>query len=338
MPLHSVDALKSRFNTVLQDGRITKSEANELIALVKDGGGVTPAERDAFKALVGQHSDSFDRGARKRAEKFISKEMPVLFLDEQGRRDLADPAVLTEHSGAEYLWVDGQLFVDGVQADDVLQGQMGDCHVVAGFSAIAAKSPESIEQAIRDNGNGTFTACFYEDSWFGKKAKVEVTVDGQLPSTSGVLYGKSADKTELWVALLEKAYAQWKGGYEVIGAGGSPGEVMDAVLGRTNSYHTVRTSSSTEHIYNVLDAAMKEGKAACAGTHGEGRSALYAGTGVYANHAYAVLGVGEENGEKYVQLRNPWGAREPKGDGVDDGNFKLPLQKFTELYSGFWVS
>jgi Calpain family cysteine protease len=338
MPINSVDALKSRFATALEDGRITRSEADALIAHVKDGGGVTPEERQALQDLFGVHLDSFDRGARKRVEKFISKEMTGFLLDEQGRRDLPDPAVLKEHRNAEFRWVDGQLFVDGVRPDDVIQGQIGDCYLVAAFAAIAARDPEAIERAIRDNGNGTYTALFYESSWFGKQVKVEITVDGQLPMTSGPLYAKNADQTELWVGLLEKAYAQWKGGYGAIGNGGSPGAVMTAVLGRPESYTVVSRDSARDHVYNVLATAMNEGKCAAAGTHGESRSALYTGTGLYACHAYSVLSVGEENGGRYVELRNPWGACEPKGDGVDDGIFKLPLEKFVELYAGFWVT
>ena len=36
-------------------------------------------------------------------------------------------------------------------------------------------------------------------------------------------------------------------------------------------------------------------------------------------HVYTVLGVGEENGQRYVHLRNPWGNTEPGRDGKCDG-------------------
>ncbi len=339
MPINSVDAIKSRFATALQDGRITRSEAAEMLDHVKDGGGVTPDESKALQELVELHVDQFDWSARRKVEKFIAKKMPGLMLDEQGRRYLPDPAVLKKHSGADWDWIDGQLFVDGARPGDPIQGPIGNCYLVAAFGGVAAKNPEKIEQALRDNGNGTYTASFSEPSWFGKLKTVEVLVDGQLPMSSGrPLYAKSSEKMELWVALLEKAYAQWKGGYEAIGNGGAPGEVMSAILGTPNSYTTVRKDSSIDHLYNVLATAMNEGQCACAGTYGEERSSLYTGTGIYACHAYSILGVGEENGAKYVELRNPWGQSEPAGDGVDDGIFKLPMEKFVQLYSGFWVA
>jgi len=60
----------------------------------------------------------------------------------------------------------------------------------------------------------------------------------------------------------------------------------------------------------------------------------YANSGVYANHAYSVLGYEVKDGVKYVQVRNPWGESEPfPGDGKNDGIFKLKLDDFTKLYS-----
>ena len=54
--------------------------------------------------------------------------------------------------------------------------------------------------------------------------------------------------------------------------------------------------------------------------------------GTVADHAYAVLGTLERNGEKYVKVRNPWGEHEP-GRGRDDGIFLLPIGQFLKAFS-----
>jgi hypothetical protein len=58
-----------------------------------------------------------------------------------------------------------------------------------------------------------------------------------------------------------------------------------------------------------------------------------------ADHAYTILGVTEEGGQKYVQLRNPYGSLQPAkwGDGHNDGVFKLPLNEFAALYTRVYV-
>jgi hypothetical protein len=48
--------------------------------------------------------------------------------------------------------------------------------------------------------------------------------------------------------------------------------------------------------------------------------------------------VSQENGVKYVHLRNPWGESEPAGNGLDDGVFKLPLDQFMSLFSGISIN
>ena len=78
---------------------------------------------------------------------------------------------------------------------------------------------------------------------------------------------------------------------------------------------------------------------ACATTHQSG--AFYGNTGVYADHAYTVLGLAERDGHQFVKLRNPWGpgsgsggAVEPASNGPQDGVFELSLPEFCRLFGG----
>ncbi|MFN7135223.1 MAG: C2 family cysteine protease, partial [Myxococcales bacterium] len=258
--------------------------------------------------------------------------------------DISDPTVLTKHEGTTWGKVEGgRLFVDGVSYDDVVQGSIANCYMVAAFSSVAQADPKLIENAMKDNGDGTYTVRFYEKSGYSTMKPVYVTVDGDLPTngTQSSRYAKGRDGKELWVGLLEKAYAQWKGGYEAIGNGGISGDVMTALTGKNYGY-TSTSYSTPEQVFSRIQQGAAAKRPMAAGTHGKDDGVDYTGTGVYAWHAYTVLGAVEENGVKYVQLRNPWGKSEHNPDGVsdgkDDGIFKMKVEDFMKLYSGLTVS
>ncbi|MBI3182866.1 MAG: hypothetical protein HYZ28_12080 [Myxococcales bacterium] len=97
-------------------------------------------------------------------------------------------------------------------------------------------------------------------------------------------------------------------------------------------------SSNGDALFAEIKSALEAKQSVAAGTHGHESESMYAGTGVYADHAYTIFGVSEENGQKYVHLRNPWGEVEPSGNGPDDGNFKLEMATFQKLYSSLYVS
>jgi hypothetical protein len=347
MPVNDINALKSRFSSALRSGTVSKREVDGLIKLVKDGGGVTNSERRQLRELFIANGDKFEPAAKERMNKFISEEMSALLIDDAvvagstgGRKDLADPAVMKDDTNLKYEWVNGQLFVGGISKDDVVQGMIGNCYLVAAFSSVAAQSPKAIQDAIKDNGDGTFTVRFFQTGYgSATPTPVNVTVDGQLPTRWGGLnYGKGKDRSELWVPLMEKAYAQWKGGYENIGHGGATGEVMAALTGRRASYAWVSPSSNEQSLFNQVKTALASGKSVAAGTHGEEQKPLYTGSGMYANHAYSITGTSEENGVRYVHLRNPWGEVEPSGNGPDDGNFRIPMKDFQKFYAGLYIS
>lgn len=233
----------------------------------------------------------------------------------------------------------GPLFKDGVKPSDVQQGQIGDCYLPAAMAALAQTHADAIENMIRDNGDGTYTVTFQERDWSTNGYRpVEIPVDGDLyvRSWGGPLYGSSAgDKgeksMELWFPLVEKAYAAWKGSYDTIGNGGHAGSLFEAVLGE-RSRTTGISASGGASVWAALTSAIDQGNPVAAGTFGSDRESLYTNSGVYADHAYSVLGYEEKNGQKYVTLRNPWGESEPAGNGANDGVFQLKLEEFTKLY------
>ncbi|MHB8877541.1 MAG: C2 family cysteine protease [Myxococcaceae bacterium] len=328
-----IAALRARFASAVQDQKVTAEEAQGLVEVLKEDGAVSPEELAALKELVTLHADKFEPAAAQTLRALIDAPLPP------PRKDLPDPSVLTKHQDSlKWDWLPGSLFVDGVKETDVVQGSIANCYMVSAFSAIAQQNPDVIRNAFKDNGDGTFTVKLYRLDWAGQAEAVEVTIDGQLPGSYGSLtYAKGADRSELWVPLLEKAFAQFKGDYDAIGKGGLGGEVMASLTGRPYRYTALTAGMATDGLYEQLKTALGSGKAATAGTHGEDQAALYSGSGLYAWHSYTVLGVSEENGQKMVSLRNPWGSSEPGDDGKNDGIFKLDMASFAKYYSGVFV-
>ncbi len=265
--------------------------------------------------------------------------------------DLPDPAVLKDdldpagNPKFKTVRFTGPLFVDGPKPSDVRQGAIGNCYFPAALASIAHSDPERIRNMIRQNDDGTFTVTFHNaTSGWGSSAgkKVEITVDADLyvRAFGGPVYGSSlgtgtqADKMELWYPLIEKAYAQWKGSYEAIGNGGVSGKVMSEVMGASYDYQSI-SDFNKDRVWQTIKDGEKNGWPMTAGTYSDDKSGRYTNTGVYANHAYSVLGVEEEGGVKYVKLRNPWGQSEPRNNGADDGFFRLTVDEFAKLYNNF---
>lgn len=235
----------------------------------------------------------------------------------------------------------GPLFRDEPTASDVKQGQIGDCYFPSAIAALAHVQPQAIKNAIKDNGDGTYTVTFkVPQGSSGAFKDKQVTVDGDLASRSwgGPLYGSttgdtSTTKLEMWFPILEKAYAAMHpGGYNDIGNGGLSSEVFQSILGRP--LFDVNTDwSSKDKVWTRIKTSLDAKLPVSAGTHGEDEKARYTNSGVYPDHSYSVLGYKEEAGQKMVQLRNPWGESEPfPGDGKNDGVFWLKLDDFMKLY------
>ncbi len=235
----------------------------------------------------------------------------------------------------------GPLFRNGVSLQDPVQGQIGNCYFPAAVAAIAKDNPQVIEDMIEDHGDGTYTVTFKERDWRSASGfrDVKVKVDGDLyvRSWGGPLYGssggndKGARTMELWYPIVEKAYAQWKGSFNEIGNGGYASTVMQEFVGRDGQDMGIRESNA-DAVFNQIKRALDAKQPVAAGTYGETEEARYTNTGVYANHAYSVIGYEERDGKKYVKLRNPWGESEPAGNGSNDGIFELDLQTFSKLY------
>jgi hypothetical protein len=237
-----------------------------------------------------------------------------------------------------------------IALNDIKQGAIGDCFLMAAQGALASANPDTIRNAIRDNGDGTYTVTLYEKSGgflgLGQSVeKREITVNAEFPKD-----GKHANptgdqvdnKAEIWPLIVEKAYAQLKGGYEAISQGGLPKDVMFALTGKeANSVKTNKLSfddlaanlsggqavtASTTDLRNVPFATP--GDASSGGVYG---MITTKGTGTKdERHAYIVQSTYvAADGQQMVRLFNPWGSSHPSD---------MPFAEFQKLFTHVDIS
>lgn len=211
----------------------------------------------------------------------------------------------------QYERFPGKLFVGRISPRDVGQGDLGDCFFLSALVAVANTSPALIRRAIRKHRDGTWTVTFNERTRRGTVCPVAITVDARFPATrrGAQVFGKGLEDDrhgqELWPALFEKAFAQWKGGYDVIDKGGYGREALEALTGKKVSQRSLGRMTSAE-LWRLLKGA-KAAKAPVV-TSTPGRKELKRRTGrsnaggLIEDHVYAVLDSFEHGGERYVRL------------------------------------
>lgn len=269
-----------------------------------------------------------------------------------------NPRKVIAESMATTQRLDAPLVVNGIKgASDVRQGGLADCYFVAAVAAVAEKNPNLIQEAMRENADGTVTFRFFKPSTdaYGRPVMQPhfETVDRLLPAPrDGKLpFGRSSEH-EAWFPLMEKAYAQMNGGYQAIGAGGSPSSALEALTGVPARYTAIDKASPSATFQTIKDQ-LESGKFLVASTPASGRKPGLITTlldafmatkrGIVPWHAYSVLGVEEHRGRQFVLLRNPWANTEPGSvgplftfskDSKNDGVFLYPMEEFVRQFEG----
>ncbi|MCO4761730.1 MAG: hypothetical protein KC502_09515 [Myxococcales bacterium] len=232
--------------------------------------------------------------------------------------EYAPEATYAEFSGT--IAVKGEGDAHAIDANDVKQGSIGNCYFVAQLAAMAMHKPDEIADLINDNGNGTYTVSLWlkdkKQPW--RRTKTDIVVSSQFPTKGGgkAAYAKPGDKgsdgPELWVMLIEKAFAKYTGNYEETrGKKTKDGDVFAMMTGKTSGYKKLATLSD-DALLRMLTAAVTEGNPISFGAHStrsldeEGQKAAKE-AGVVLNHAYAMQGVDAK--KRTISLYNPWGVR-----------------------------
>jgi hypothetical protein len=220
---YSDKEINAFMRSALADNRINRQEIIQVFRIAGDGGRVDLKEYNDLKKITSLSmsrqdwylsSSMFSSVANKgRDLKVNSTTANLNWLIDKHFYGKHYPVA---NSFTTYKPVSGQLFVNGPSSEDIRQGSVGDCYLLASFAAVADKDPQTIRDRFIDNLDGTWTVSFYSTTNEGFKHQHFVTVDNMLPvSRFGYSYYASFGgmwtnpNNELWVGLLEKAYVQW---------------------------------------------------------------------------------------------------------------------------------
>jgi len=239
------------------------------------------------------------------------------------------------------------LFNKGPDAADVDQGSLGDCYLMSAF-ACAAEVPGLVESLFitrEYSPRGRYVVRLYDANVRRWK---RVVVDEWIPTQDGAPAFAQPAGNEMWVMLLEKAFAKHCGSYENM-EGGHGLWALQAITG-DHVFALVRKKGAWDRLdlVNTGDRHDRRGvefrpvsderrgdddlfelllqyhrKGSMLGASKSSRGELVdAARGVVAGHAYSVLqivDIRKITGQRVrlVQLRNPWGSTPWKGAWSD---------------------
>lgn len=251
-----------------------------------------------------------------------------------GLREQHASTPYTDHEGGK-AFVKGSGDANDIDPNDVKQGSLGDCYLMAGMLAVARANPEAIRDLIKDNGDGTFEVTLYiRETRYGKPVAVTKTVDARLPGSSTPVYAKAGDKEgedeELWAALIEKTVAQHKGSYDKI-SGGNIGKdgfqfhgATELLTGAKEGYLPTDGMDEDDALLHIAIALDEKKPVTCDSRDMSEDAELSkeaTKVNVYGNHAYGPENV-DLDGRK-IDLQNPWGSSHVKA---------LPVKDFLRFY------
>lgn len=225
----------------------------------------------------------------------------------------------------------GSLFIDGASSGDVIQGTLGDCWFLGAMAVMGANESllkDCFWNADSFKNYGLFVVRFFKDVQI-----IYVIIDDRIPvkiKDGRVIFGSCKDPNELWVPLMEKAYAKLHGSYRGLIAGWLHHGLSDMtgycskLVTLKPGYPGYNEKLDADEVWNLIERYKSwgclMGTSIQADHRQERKVEMEAGMGLLMGHAYSFLGLGSIDDAnapgghvRLVKLRNPWGRGEWEG-------------------------
>ncbi len=257
---------------------------------------------------------------------------------------------------------DTPLFAHEPTINDLRQGKVSNCWMVAGTTAVINQNPDAIKDCMRDNGDGTVTVRLYK-SQDGVPTPMYIKVTKEVPKlvTGGSIHTSGA----LWMQILEKAAAfvgykkptelDENAGYDALWHGkqgnwifaltgryeeriinSARGSVLvegDLFLGEVEGFSKQKSTSMGSDDHHLKSETFQiELFNQLIHARENGKIFTYGSKmsntpGMTTGHAYTVVSAGEDMDGRFVLLRNPYGNMSAKYN--DNGELEQTDSWFT---------
>lgn len=381
-------ALKEKLQAFLSDSKLSLDETKQLF-LAADAGGVDTNKLKDLNAIWTNAKTLFaDDYTQSLADNIINGNSANQYwwgaLDKTGKKELGDinfstpEGNLTKLVAKWFLGSDeplplvggdtanvsleldnfklnykpftGELFKDGVRASDVHQGTAGTCYLMASLGAIANVNPSLIEKDfISDNGDGTYAVRLFDVN--GEKHYVTVDNNLAVNEKGQAALAKPFDG-ELWVSLVEKAYAQANAQDGLLlrsnninsfqAVEGGLAAPLKQITGLNYNYYSGQSDNwndgfnSGETKYSTDPQKYKAEIISKLNNGSIGWMASWADVKdsnnkveLVSKHAFMLMGYDAKSDT--FKIRNPWGDTSP--DNYYVAEFNLPIEKFWKTSS-----
>jgi len=249
-----------------------------------------------------------------------------------------------------------RLFDDDICPDDICQGALGDCWLLAALSVLAQKDGAIQARFVTKeyDPRGKYTVRLFDgqdECWRTITVDDFIPIDRRAWETNKTVKPKfsQAHGNELWVLILEKAFAKLCGSYAKLEGGSAvwalramTGDLARCYMLENNEWHryNVKNTSGGEYAKKKDTEKKDVDKRACglASTtetytpdaffqimkkYDKIDSLLSCGgasnvEGLHPGHAYGILDVKEIKSFRMIQIRNPWGTGEWTGAWSDN--------------------
>ncbi|KAM3508699.1 hypothetical protein MY11210_006618 [Beauveria gryllotalpidicola] len=215
-----------------------------------------------------------------------------------------------------------QFYVKGPTADDVKQGNDGDCWLMAALCALSFKKGLIEKLCVAHDQDLYLTKADYDDNQMDRVTFDELEYRNPQEAykrifqtnSNSLYFAQCEHPQETWLPLLEKSYAKAHGDYAAI-EGGYTGKGIEDLTGGVASDIFATDILDKEHFWKQLLQANDEFLFSCmtgvfGGRFGDQR-------GIIEGHAYSIQRVVEMEDKRLILLRNPWGKGEWRGAWAD---------------------